>query len=49
MAGICAACQNDILKKTSHMFIKCMGCNATWVNKTGASCVNCVIEKLDHS
>lgn len=48
MAGICAACQNDVLKKTSHMYIKCQGCNATWVNKTGASCNDCVVEKLNH-
>ncbi len=30
------------------MYIKCQGCNATWVNKTGVSCNDCVVEKLNH-
>lgn len=45
-AGICHACQLDIVQKKNNHLIFCKSCNATWTNTAKTSCPDCVIGKL---
>ena len=49
IAGICHACQNDVIEKINNYRISCRSCNATWSNMKGGGCEDCVIGKLQQN